>query len=32
MKWIDAVLWITSWSALLWFFWFLLDFDLLMRH
>jgi len=31
MKWIDAVLWVVAWTGLLWFFWFLLDFDLLTR-
>ena len=30
-KWFDVVLWIVSWSAILVFFWFLLDFDLLTR-
>jgi len=30
-KLIDAVLWAVSCTALLWFFWFLLDFDLLVR-
>jgi hypothetical protein len=32
MKWIDTLLFIAAWGLLLWFFWFLLDFDLLMRH
>lgn len=31
MKWLDLILWAVSWSALLVFFWFLLDFDLLTR-
>lgn len=31
MKWLDTVLWAVSFTALLWFFWFLLDFDLLTR-
>lgn len=31
MKMLDAVLWVISWVAILWFFWFLLDFDLLVR-
>lgn len=28
MKWLDAILWTVSWTAILLFFWFLLDFDL----
>lgn len=28
---LDAILWTVSWGALLCFFWFLLDFDLLVR-
>lgn len=31
MKWIDIILFSVTWAALLWFFWFLLDFDLLVR-
>jgi hypothetical protein len=30
-KLIDALLWVFGWGIIFWFFWFLLDFDLLMR-
>ena len=29
---IDAVLWVAAWGALFAFFWFLLDFDMLVKH
>jgi len=28
---LETILWVIGWGALLWFFWFLLDFDLLVR-
>ena len=30
-KWLDAAVWVVLWSILLGFFWFLLDFDLIVR-
>lgn len=28
---LEAILWVVGWGAMLWFFWFLLDFDLLVH-